>query len=1034
MFRSTVIALCIATTGLALTTGSNRVASIDADEWLRQYSGGLNSQVYIPTFRGEGFGVRLTPSTGNYPVRISQARFYFSDNETGSRGRWRMRIYDDDGPGDTCGTVLLDTVISSHLDRWNTVTIQRDIILRSGSFYVFAYCDTWGSNFLPFPHFRFDNDLSPDYLNYDSAPGGGHSFRRWIMPGRIGDPYFEAYVTGIDYDVAVTRIVAPIGEIDSGLAIMPACSVANYGRLTAASYTVRLQVGDFRAIANVGNHAPGTSRLVSFPVMPVLPRGTYPVCCTTELADDDYSANDRLLDSVRVRVWDVDVSDILSPTGLVDSGATSSTEVLVGNSGTESVTAMLHVGIGDWRDSVTLLIPAGEQSIAGLRDWTAQRRGVNAVRCSLALAGDMRPQNNTRSGVVHVQVHDLAALAILEPTGANPPGELAPRGVVANRGTGREPCSATFTINSTPHYSATLPLPGGLPLGDTTLTFPSWTATVGGFTARCSVGLATEQVPANNVATAGFSVGRTDVGVLAITAPSGAFDTAQQVLPAAWVISLGDGTVAPRAWMVLRDSIETTVYCESIDLDAITAGDSVLAEFPEWPLPHAAGSYTAACSVAAPFDENPSNDCAAGEFSIFTHPPLPTGWSEVTNVPLEPSGRAVKDGGWLCPVGDWAYVAKGYKTGDFYRFSFASNSWQYRAAIPLGEEDKQPGKGASACDDGERFIYATKGNNTLGFWRYDTQGDSWNALEPVPVGMKRRRVKGGSDMVKVRHPRSDTEYVYLLKGGNTEFYRYNILTGRWRAMPDAPAVDKPKWDKGSWLVYDGDRTIYAHRAKYHDLYRYDLAGDTWSRTALTGMPLQSRYTGRSRKSKDGGSAVWQSGAIFALKGGNSNEFYRYDVGSAIWTELDTLPTFGSSAKKRRVKAGGSLCNVGGQFLAIKGSKSTECWAWTPAVQGAPGRPAAGAQSGSLALLPAGRMAVTPNPLTGSRASIAWSRPLATARDLVLFDIAGRPVFRTGISAGRTRGDLDLGDLAAGVYLVRLADDPAGPAAKLIIQR
>ena len=26
-------------------------------------------------------------------------------------------------------------------------------------------------------------------------------------------------------------------------------------------------------------------------------------------------------------------------------------------------------------------------------------------------------------------------------------------------------------------------------------------------------------------------------------------------------------------------------------------------------------------------------------------------------MPLEPSGRAVKDGAWLCPVGDWIYFA-----------------------------------------------------------------------------------------------------------------------------------------------------------------------------------------------------------------------------------------------------------------------------------------------------------------------------------------------------------------------------------------
>ena len=26
---------------------------------------------------------------------------------------------------------------------------------------------------------------------------------------------------------------------------------------------------------------------------------------------------------------------------------------------------------------------------------------------------------------------------------------------------------------------------------------------------------------------------------------------------------------------------------------------------------------------------------------------------------------------------------------------------------------------------------------------------------------------------------------------------------------------KEKWDKGSWLAYDGENTIYAHKAKYY---------------------------------------------------------------------------------------------------------------------------------------------------------------------------------------------------------------------------
>lgn len=1036
MFRSTVIALFIATAGLAIEAGP--VPGVDADEWLRRYSGGVNSLVYAPAYRGEGFGVKLTPTAGNYPVRLDQARFYLSGNEAGPRGRWRVRVYDDDGPGDTCGTVLLDTIIPSQVDRWNTVVVRRDIIIRNGSFYVFAYCDTWDASAQAFPRFRFDTGLDTGYVNHDSAPGSGHAFSRRVLPGGAGDPYFEAYVTGLNYDLALARIVTPVGVFDSTDFVIPACSVANTGQLSVPAYKVRFQLGDFKLFANVANHDPGTTRLVQFAPLPVFPRGPYAVTCSTELEGDAAAANDCRRDTVRVRVRDVGIAAIESPSGIVDSGTTVAPTVLVGNSGSDTSTALLWLGIGSWRDSAPVIIPPGEETGISLRDWTALQRGTNPVVCSLRLAGDVRPADNRHSTSVSVRVSDLAALRVLDPDTTNRPGVIAPRALVANLGTGRSPCTASFSINSSPAWSRSLSLPAGLPQGETTLVFPDWTAAAGRYSARCSVGQAAEQVPANDVAVLDFTVGATDVALEAIVAPAGGYDTVQPVIPLAVVRNRSDFAVAPRVWLTLADSAGALAYVESLDLAPIASLDSGLAEFPEWPLPHAVGDWTVACSVAAPFDTNPANDRLAAAFRVWSRPPLPAGWAEATPVPLEPSGRPLRDGAWLCPVGNWVYVAKGYKTGDFYRYSVERDSWQNCAALPLGEEDRPPAKGATACSDDNRYIYATKGNNTLGFWRYDTRGDSWTALAPIPVGFDRRRIKGGTDLVRVRHPRTDSEYVYLLKGGRTEFYRYNVTAGRWSAMPDAPAVDKPRWDKGSWLVYDGDRTIYAHRAKYHDLYRYDLVGDTWNRTALAGMPIESGLSGRRKKSKDGGSALWQDGVIYALKGGNSTEFYCYDPAAAAWRELDTLPSVGSTGKRKAVKGGGALCWYDGLFFAVKGAKTAEYWRYAPGTPDAGGR-TQHARMGvqGVEREASGVMLLVQNPSRGT-AAIRWSGPSTLAprpSTLALYDASGRLVFTRPLRPS-TSGTLDLNlpDLPAGAYLVRFDAGHDVAVGKLILQR
>jgi len=95
------------------------------------------------------------------------------------------------------------------------------------------------------------------------------------------------------------------------------------------------------------------------------------------------------------------------------------------------------------------------------------------------------------------------------------------------------------------------------------------------------------------------------------------------------------------------------------------------------------------------------------------------------------------------------------------------------------------------------------------------------------------------------------------------------------------------------------------------------------------MPFISQKTGRNKKSKDGGDAAFYNGFIYALKGGNTCEFYRYNIATNSWTELDPMPDFGSTGKKRRVKQGGALACADGSFYAFKGGKTREFWLYIP---------------------------------------------------------------------------------------------------------
>ena len=318
----------------------------------------------------------------------------------------------------------------------------------------------------------------------------------------------------------------------------------------------------------------------------------------------------------------------------------------------------------------------------------------------------------------------------------------------------------------------------------------------------------------------------------------------------------------------------------------------------------------------------------------------PKPWTGKEPMPPDPSNKAVKAGGWLAtdPASGLIYGAKGNKTADFYLYSTETGAWAQLRPVEKGIEGKLPSKGCRGACDGQGHVYMTKGNNTAGFWRYSVNGDSWTQLPDVPFGVSNKRVKDGADLAFAVS--SDTGYVYLLKGNKFEFYRFNCTAQRWETLAVAPGHPH-KWSEGSFLVYDGEHTIYTHKAKYDELYAYDVQTDSWS-SPQAGMPfLNSR--GQSRRSRDGGSGAWLNGCLYALKGGNTQEFWRYNPSTDSWHELDTLPQYGTSGLKKMVKGGGDIVPQadGSALYALKGNNTREFWRGVPQTETSYGWPGAG---------------------------------------------------------------------------------------------
>jgi hypothetical protein len=520
-----------------------------------------------------------------------------------------------------------------------------------------------------------------------------------------------------------------------------------------------------------------------------------------------------------------------------------------------------------------------------------------------------------------------------------------------------------------------------------------------------------------------------DLGVAAIYAPADTVVEGTMVAPRLLIKNYGIRSATFDVRLLIEqggapvyDTTETGVF--------LVAGDTVTRTFAKAWMARPRGSYALTAHTIYASDRNPQNDTARGVCTVASA--VSGGWAEREPMPLTPSGRSAKDGAWLSYMfmNSTVYAGKGNKSGDFYSYSPAANSWRQLSPILAGPEGKLPGKGTFGISDGLGHVYMLKGNNTSAYWRYDVNGDSWHRLTDVPLGLSGKKVKGGDGLVYVANPLPDTDYVYLLKGYKNEFYRYNVGSGVWQPLPGAPYGVSMKWDKGSWITFDGNRTIYAHKAKVNELWAFDLSTRTWGASPKRGMPTVGR-SGRFKKSGDGGSGAWYGGTIYSLKGGNTQEFWNYRPAADSWYEIETIPAFGSTGKKKLVKAGGSITTADDAMYALKGNKSSELWMYRPgSYEAEPGRE--GVTAERLAIGDC-RLSISPNPMTSGFATVHLSSLLSVPSSLRIYDASGR-LLHSSFVLRASSFRLDLRSMPSGVYMVRLDSGSRSWQEKLVIRR
>ena len=766
---------------------------------------------------------------------------------------------------------------------------------------------------------------------------------------------------------------------------------------------------------------------------------------------------------------DIGVLSIIQPVGTYDWAATVSPTGYWVNYGTAAATFNAYFSLFEpnqnriYFESTAVTLDVDQDTVLSFPSYFFNyNNGLWSAVCSTAAPADINDDNDMQSNYFWVTQGgfnpDMAATEIISPLGYfDTSATVTPMGRFHNNSPFPVSYLGIFTIldpNGVLRHAAWVDVDDLGPGLDTVVTFDDFTVdtTRGTWVSRCSSATIGDTIPGNDVIAGGFGVypggypsDPPDIGITAILAPVGYVDTCVTVTPrAVWHNYSTVYSANFSAWFSITDPNDVEVYSDVVPVSGLGIGMDTNVVFDDFTIDTTRGIWAIRCSTYALSDTNPANDVLISNFGVYPggEPPWDPGWKEVKPMPAPPSNLAIKDGGWLAlnPFDDYIYAAKGNKTNDFFRYDARADTWSTLTGMPYTTHPvwykKPPRKGSVGVSDGSAYLYVTQGNNSLGFWRYHVPGDSWEMLPDVPFGPGRKKVKGGTDMAYI--VRDDTGYVYLLKGYKTEFYRYNTASEQWEDRTTAPTGQRAKWDKGSWLCREDEdaAVIYAHKAKYHELYAYDVDGDSWGPN-LGGMPFIGRMA-RRKKSKDGGSAAWHAGTIYALKGGNTQEFWKYTPASGdTWTELESIPAFGSTGKKKRVKTGGDLVYYGDEaFFAIKGNKTLELWRYVMAPWPARPEPAVrGGVAGSSFDIRRSSLVISPNPLSTGFARVRYDRFLGGAATLRVYDAAGRAVLTRSLILGpRGTIDLDLRTLSAGTYFVRLSDRGGNSTSKLVINQ
>ncbi|MEO0085495.1 MAG: FlgD immunoglobulin-like domain containing protein, partial [candidate division WOR-3 bacterium] len=508
------------------------------------------------------------------------------------------------------------------------------------------------------------------------------------------DTAVEFVIVNTRIDASCYRILSPTGVLDSGCVVVPAAQVTNLGTGHELIPVVMNIDGGYcdTAVASV---APGESVSVYFSQWVATPAGRLGVRSATVLTGDTIAINDTAVDSVFVATRpDAAVTDIYAPLGVVDSGTAVVPCARICNYGSSPANVPVRFRIGaEYDETRVKYLGIGSKDTVQFPAWTSSPLGTHAVLCSTALAGDVRPENNSRFDSVRVTTTiDAGVVAILAPAGRIDSGmTVVPSAVISNCGT--SPAFIPVRMQIGPDYDSMVfkLIRAG---AEDTVPFPAWLASpIGEHVVRCSTAVPGDLFAGNDRLDSRVRVGvSVDAACLDIQVPTGTVDSGTVVTPQ---VLIANYSTSPKNVPLLLRIGNDYVRGRRKQLAGGTT-DTVL--FPPWQ-PHLRGIVAMTCSTALHGDERTKNDVVRK--SVFVYHNIDATVLDI----LVPSGT-VDSGHAVIPKARIANhgaaslsIPVEFRIGDFYR-SIRSKSIAAGTADTLHFDvwsADQPGRHAVCC-------------------------------------------------------------------------------------------------------------------------------------------------------------------------------------------------------------------------------------------------------------------------------------------------------------------------------------------------